>query len=253
MSNTSRPKRVLVAATSALLLASLALASSSAPREKRHVLVKKEADGTVSFKNVARNTGYTSEAEVHAQITDPQRRAEIRAEHYGLVVNQEYSGGSLNGKVEIGDSLVDFQVTGAGALEGFKYTITMPAKFEVHSAPNHPGAEIDTFETNMNRIEGQTSGGDSVFEYVRLVGGTANGYPSPGQMTLISKGDQVEVDSFFKVGFRLEFKGAAGGPLEGISDSVEGSVTMRAHEADSSKTSKPVQTTRGRDSAVRQQ
>lgn len=239
MSNPSRPKSVAAAAVSALLLASLALAGT--PAAKPHARVKKDANGNVSFKTIAINTGYTSEKEVHAKVQDPVRRAEIKAEHYGLVVTQEYPGGLLNGKVEVGDSWVKFDLTGTGLKGDFQHTITVPAKFEVHSAPHQPGAEIDTFETNMNRIEGQSSVGDNVFEYVHLVGGTANGYPSPGQMTLISKGDVVEVDSFFNVGFRLEFKGTAGGPLEGLEDSVEGSVTMRAHQAEtaSSSTVKP--------------
>jgi hypothetical protein len=254
MSNPSRPKSVVVAAASALLLASLAMAGTPAAKEKRPVRIKKDANGTVSFKAIAVNTSYKSEREVHAEVQDPVRRAQIKAEHYGLTVAQEYNGGHLNGKVEIGDSWVDFDVTGDGTQGTFQHTIKLPARFEVHSAPNNPGAEIDTFATDMNRIEGQSSSGDGVFEYIRLVGGTANGYPSPGQMTIISRGDVVEVDSFFNVGFRLEFKGAAGGPLDGIEDSMEGSVIMRAHQAESSASStvKPARPAKERGSASRQ-
>ncbi len=253
MSNPSRSKSVVAAAASALLLASLAVAGTPAAKEKRPIRIKKDANGTVSFKAIAVNTGYTSRQEVHAKVQDPVRRAQIEAEHYGLVVVQEHNGGLLNGTVEIGDSWVDFDVTGEGPAGTFQHTITLPAKFEVHSAPHKPGAEIDTFETNMNRIEGEGKG-DKVFEYIRLVGGTANGYPSPGQMTIISKGEEVEIDSFFNVGFKLEFKGAAGGPLEGIEDALEGSVTMRAYQAESAAASaaKPARPAKERGSASRQ-
>lgn len=229
MLNAIRPKRVVVAAVSLLLAG--ALAASAAEVQERHLArVKKQPDGTVPLKQVAGYTGYDSDKEYHAKIknlTDPQAIAALKAKHFQLVVGPELNGGILNGTIEIGDSVVQFDVTGGGTLTGFHHVFTMPAKFEVHSAPHKPGADIDTFETNMYRIEG--SGSDDVFASLRLVGGTGNGYPSPGQMTLISKGDEVVVDSFFNVGFRLEFTGAKGGPFEGVSDAVEGNVTMRSY------------------------
>ena len=154
----------------------------------------------------------------------------LKAEHGQLVVLQDLDGGMLNGHIEIGSSVVTFDVTGAGPLQGFHHVFTMPANFEVHSAPNKPGSEIDTFETNMYRLEGK--GSDAVFESLHLVAGTANGYPSPGQMTFIDQGDSVLVDSFFNIAFRLEFRGAKGGPFDGIEDAVEGTVTMRSHATD---------------------
>ena len=123
-------------------------------------------------------------------------------------------------------------MTGEGDLEGFNHTIDLPASFEVHSAPRK-GASVETFDTNMYRIQGE--GKSEVFEYFRLVGGTANGYPSPGQMTLTSVGDnQVMVESFFNIGFRIEFKGAKEGPFAGLEDKIEGAVIMRAHAAEES-------------------
>ena len=229
MLNPIRSKRVIVAAASLFLAGALAV--SAADVQERHLArVKKQPDGTVPLKQVAGYTGYDSDKEYHAKIknlTDPLAIAALKAKHFQLVVGPELNGGILNGTIEIGDSVVQFDVTGGGTLEGFHHVFTMPAKFEVHSAPHKPGADIDTFETNMYRIEG--SGSDDVFASLRLVGGTGNGYPSPGQMTLISKGDEVVVDSFFNVGFRLEFTGAKGGPFEGVSDAVEGNVTMRSY------------------------
>jgi len=230
MLNASGQKRILAAA-SALFLAGALVAAAAEPGTERHLArIKKSPDGSVPLKQIAGYTGYASDNEYHAQIkdlTDPAAIAALKAKHNQLDITTELEGGILKGQIEIGTSVVTFDVTGGGSLKGFHHVFTMPATFEVDSAPHHPGADIDTFETNMVRIEG--SGSDDLFESLRLVGGTANGYPSPGQMSLISKGDEVLVDSFFNVGFRLEMKGAKGGPFEGLDSTVEGNVTMRSY------------------------
>jgi hypothetical protein len=234
MSNVHRSKLVSLAAMILMLVGALAVAGAD---ESRLARVKKLPDGTVSFKQIAGYTGYDSDEEYHAKIknlTDPQAIAALKAKHFQLAIVDELGGGILGGQIEIGTSQVQFDVTGGGSLSGFRHKITMPARFEVHSAPHNSGGEIDTFDTNMYRIEGATTASDNVFRSIRLVGGTANGYPSPGQMSLISSGeDDVIVQSFFKVGFRLELEGADGGPLAGFRDTIEGQVTMRAHAADS--------------------
>lgn len=231
MLNSIRQKRVLAVAV-ALFLAG-ALAAMGAGTERKLAKVKKLPDGTVPLKQVANYNDYQDNDDYHAQLknlTDPEAIAKLKAKHGQLNITQELNGGMLNGKIEIGNSVVTFDVTGGGTLTGFHHVFTMPATFEVHSAPNKPGAEIDTFETNMYRMEGQ--GSDDVFDSIHLVAGTANGYPSPGQMTFISQGDSVLVDSFFNIGFRLEIRGAKGGPFEGFADTVEGKVTMRSQAAE---------------------
>lgn len=225
-------RKTFVAIIALVLAGAVAFAGVPAEKQLAHLTrVHKKADGTVDLKQVAGYTGYESDNEYHAKIkntTDPEEIARLKAKHNQLNILEENPGGMLHGVVESGTSVVTFELTGVGRLEGLTDTISMPARFEVHSSPQ-TGADIDTLETNMYRIEGATVRGDKVFEYIRLVGGTGNGYNSPGQMTLITKGNQVMVDSFFNVGFRLDFKGAAGGPLDGIEDSIEANVTMRAH------------------------
>jgi hypothetical protein len=225
MSNVFRPKSVFVAA-SALLLAG-AVAFAGVPAEKNLAKVKKDRHGQVSFKQIAGYTGYASDNEYHAKIknlTDPDEIYALKLEHNQLSINEEVLGGVLHGAIESGNSSVTVHLTGTEVA----HSVTLPARFEVHSAPHNPGAEIDTFATDMYRIEGALSN-DRVFRSLHLVGGSGNGYPSPGQMTLIDKGDSVLVDSFFNIGYRIEFVGADGGPLAGQSGVIEGSVTMRAH------------------------
>lgn len=233
MPQTSRQSRVLVAAASVLLLASVAAAGPKPVQGKRNAIVKKQPNGTVDLAAVAAATSYKSREDYHAEIgPDPCRRAKLYAEHYELVVVAAQPGGILKGQIESGTSQVKFTLEGEGELEGFTHEIDLPANFEVHSAPHSAQGDGRPFDTNMYRIQGE-GGGDDVFEYVRLVGGTANGYPSSGQMTLSSvRGNQVVVDSFFNIGFRIEFRGADGGPFAGLEGSIEGAVIMRSQPAD---------------------
>jgi hypothetical protein len=229
MSNVFRPKSVFVAASALLLVGAVAFAGVQT--DKPLAKVKKDRNGNVSFKQVAGYTGYETDHEYHIKIkelTDPKAIHDLKMKHHQLNINEELAGGVLNGVIERGDSLITVDITGTGTAEGFHHTVSFPAKFEVHSALHDPSAEIDTFRTNMYQIEGVATG-DKMFSSLRLVGGTGNGYPSPGQMTLIDKGDSVLVDSFFNIGYRIEFTGADGGPLAGVQDSFEGTVTMRAH------------------------
>jgi hypothetical protein len=241
MLNSIRQKRVLAAASVLFLAGALAAAGANQGVARKLAKIKKQPDGTVSLKQVGNYNDYKDNDDYHAAIknlTDPDAIAKLKADHNQINIFEEELGGILNGRIERGTSVVTFDVTGAGPLEGFHHVFSMPANFEVHSARNRPGAEIDTFRTNMYRMEGQ--GSDEMFESIRIVAGTANGYPSPGQMSLISQGDSVLVDSFFNVGFRLEVKGAQGGPFDGIEQTFEGKVTMRSHAADPGTTPEPV-------------
>ncbi|HEV7506619.1 MAG TPA: hypothetical protein VGS07_17115 [Thermoanaerobaculia bacterium] len=232
MLNSIRQKQVFVTAFALFLAGALSAMGAETENTRQLAKVKRQPDGTVSLKQVANYNDYQDDKDYHAQLqnlTDPAAIAALKAKHGQLNILQEFDGGILKGTVEIGSSVVTFDVTGGGSLAGFHHVFTMPASFEVHSAPNDPRQEIDSFATNMYRIEGR--GSDDVFESIHLIGGTGNGYPSPGQMTFISKGKDVLVDSFFNIGFRLEIQGAKGGPFDGFSDAVVGKVTMRSQAA----------------------
>ena len=229
-------KRVLFIASGLFLSASLAFAADSTNPERHLAKIKKGPNGTVSLKQVANYNDYQTDKEYHAQLqslTDPVAIMKLKAKHNQLNITSQLNGGLLNGTMEIGTSVVTFTVSNT-ADSSYSYTFSLPANFEVDSAPHQPGAPIDTFATNMVRIEGSTTAPNELFDYVHLVGGTANGYNSPGQMSIIDKGDSVLIDSFFNVGFRLEFRGAAGGPLEGLEDAVVGNVTMRSQASQGS-------------------
>ena len=91
----------------------------------------------------------------------------------------------------------------------------MPLTVQVASAPRTAGAAVQTFQTNMQRLQGSITG-DPDFDLFQVTGGTANGFSSPGSTTLTRQTNgSYKVDSSFTVGYSITFHGAAGGRLAG--------------------------------------
>ncbi|HEX6898253.1 MAG TPA: hypothetical protein VF789_01000 [Thermoanaerobaculia bacterium] len=144
-------------------------------------------------------------------------------------------GGSLGGEIEVFASIITFQMTGVSndptsPLNGWTRTISMPLAVETHTGPRTPGAAVQSFPTDMHRIQGSLAG-DPDFAQLDIVGGTANGFPSPGHTTLTFLDDgTAEVDSYFDVTFQITFTGAPGGILEGAAGTTTGTVRMKAYQ-----------------------
>jgi hypothetical protein len=138
-------------------------------------------------------------------------------------------GGSLGGDSEAFSSIVVFQVTGTGTLSGWSRTLTVPLQVETHTGPRTPGDPVQSFPTDMYRIQGGITG-DPDFASLTITGGTANGFPSPGHTTLTLQpdGKTFLVDSKFNVSFVIDFVGA-GERLGKYRGRTKGTVTMKAH------------------------
>jgi hypothetical protein len=172
---------------------------------------------------------YISPADIHAWLqSGAQLTAELKARH-GLFGNIKTNpGGILGGEVEQFTSDLTFEVTGVGPLAGWSTTITIPTKVETHTGPRKAWEPVQSFETNMVRVEGVVKGHQD-FDYFEVVGGTANGLDSPGQTTLyLQKDGTWLVDSSFNVKYQIKFKGAPGSKLEGLEGGSEGVITMTA-------------------------
>jgi len=137
-------------------------------------------------------------------------------------------GGTLGGEKEVFSSTAVFQATGTGALAGFNRLITIPLNVETHTGPRTPGDPVQSFATDMYRLEGGITG-DPDFASLTIIGGTANGHPSPGRTTLTEQSNGTYlVESSFDITFVIDYVGAGGrlGTYRGRS--VE-KVTMRAY------------------------
>lgn len=139
--------------------------------------------------------------------------------------------GSLGGEIERARSNLVLEMSGTGILAGFNRTITVPARFETHTAPRKLGARVQTFETAMWSLQGEITG-DPDFARLRIEAGEGFGLPSPGVTTLTrqSNGSFV-VDSQFHIHYRISFDGDPDGQLGGFGGATEGTVNMVAFDA----------------------
>ena len=224
----------------ALVALGLALASGAvyaAPAPPPPCNVPDNGTGTVTLPPAG--CQYLSPSQVHMIINGLPAGTTIilGPSHRDFICRQSTStgpcivpGGPLGGEVENFNSVVVFQLTGTGSLSGWSRTVSVPLAVQVATAPRTPGARIQTFNTNMERIQGSITG-DPDFASLDIVGGTANGFPSPGSTTLTRLDNGTfNVDSNFNVGYIIRFVGASGGKLEGLGGTTQGNVTMKAQQ-----------------------
>ncbi len=234
-------QRILTGA--ALLALGLVLATGAVYAQALPCNVADNGTGTVTLPPAG--CQYLSPNQVHMIINGlpPGTTIILGPSHRDFFCRQSTStgpcilpGGPLGGEVENFNSTVTFQLSGTGSLSGWNRTVSIPLAVQVATAPRTPGAPTQTFNTNMERIQGSISG-DPDFDSLEIVGGTANGFSSPGTTTLTRQSNGTfNVASRFNVGYSIRFVGAAGGKLAGLSGSTEGTVVMSAASGQSSTT-----------------
>ncbi|MBL0126284.1 MAG: T9SS type A sorting domain-containing protein [Flavobacteriales bacterium] len=122
--------------------------------------------------------------------------------------------------------MVLMPMTGTGSLAGFNRNIPVPIDIEMIQLSLTSGP-VQVGDADLFRLFGQITG-DPDFDLLRITGGTDFGLPSPGHTTLVQlPGGNWAVDSFFDITYRIDFVGAAGGPLAGMSGSTTGTVRMQ--------------------------
>jgi hypothetical protein len=133
----------------------------------------------------------------------------------------------LGGEVELFEAILDWELTGTGDLAGFERSLQIPVLIETHTGPRTPNDPVQTFPTDLFQMQGQLPPGDPDFDVLQIVAGTSFGLPSPGQTTLTRRaGGSFSVDSFFDITYQIDFVGAPGSMLAGLSGSTTGTLRM---------------------------
>lgn len=139
-------------------------------------------------------------------------------------------GGTLGGTRETFDSTLRLEAVNG---DGESATIEVPAAVvtdtsKYDNSQNGFEKAIQTLETDMRSLRVLVRK-NPCFEFLEIIGGTDNGLPSPGSITLNPQSDGVWVaHSTFNVHIRVTYIGSEGGPFEGQSGTFEGVVTVEA-------------------------
>jgi hypothetical protein len=129
-------------------------------------------------------------------------------------------GGTLGGTTQGFDAVLQNALAGTGPLLGFNRLIAIPVTGRTDTAPRS-GSPIQSFNDDLVQLQGQVVG-DPDFDLLRITAGANFGLPSPGHTTLTWDGSNWNVDSFFDITYRIDFIGAPGSALAGLSGSTTG-------------------------------
>ena len=91
----------------------------------------------------------------------PGTTIKVGVEHARFVNVTRSPGGSLGGEVEQFQSTLHLTLTGTGTLAGYSRFIPLNAQCVTHVGPRTPGASPQSFDTQMQGIQGQLPAGDS--------------------------------------------------------------------------------------------
>lgn len=184
--------------------------------------------------------GYVSPNDLHMMIDGLPAGTEIHlaADHTRFFNVERTPGGTLGGEIEIFDSELHLHLQGTGELGDYQRDLIVPVACEVHTGPRTPGDPIQQFPNAMMKLQGGLTG-DPDFETLQFTAGDDFGMPSPGQTTLSLVGGTTvvpgatnwNVDSFFDIEYEIDFVGAPGGPLDGLSGSTTRTIRMQTGQA----------------------
>ncbi|MDJ0841189.1 MAG: hypothetical protein QNK37_32050 [Acidobacteriota bacterium] len=176
---------------------------------------------------------YVSPNQVHMIIDGlpPGTEIKLDASHRNFICNDtpefcSEPGGSLGGRIERFDSTGALKLTGTGALLCMVRDVDVPLAVVVETGPIDPQKRFQVIENRITAMQGFVKG-DPDFDVLQFTAGTDNKLESTGKtmLTRLPSGN-FAVDSFFDIEYRIDFQGAPGSALEGMSGSTTGNTRV---------------------------
>lgn len=214
------------------LSGSTQMSTQLATREKQSAVIENDnGSGTVTLP--PSSASYTT-FEDHFVIENglpPGSRIELIPTidtFFCMVPNCGNLGGLLGGDVENYYANLNLKALGRGSLTGYQRTLNLPVIMQSHSAPKIAGSLEQMFDTDLFSMQA-TLFGDQDFDQLIITGGTNNSLPSPGYTNLKDLNDGTfQVDSFFDISYQIDYVGAPGSMLDGMSGTTTDTVTLTA-------------------------
>ncbi len=203
------------------------LTATAQPALAQPCVVPDNGAGTVDLP--PQGCGYVSPSDLHEMINGlpPGTKVRVGVEHSDFFQVTRTPGGTLGGERESFQSILRLNLNGSEMPGGYQRLLTMQVLSTVDTAPRTPGAPVQSFDTDMFRLQGQLPIGDPDFDLLRITAGTSFGMPSPGHTTLTQQAGSWAVDSFFDINYRIDFVGHSPGPFGGMSGSTTGTIRMQ--------------------------
>ena len=129
------------------------------------------------------------------------------------------SGGVLGGEKTTFDAKLELTLSGSGNLAGFSRNLVIPVSGELHFGNRLRNEPIQHIDTELFSLHGSLNG-DPDFDTLSISMGRAYDLPGAGNSSLYKRSDgNWNIISSLEVIHRIDFEGASGSSLEGLSGS----------------------------------
>ena len=162
------------------------------------------------------------------QRLNPARALLVRMNLRAAANADMYPGSPLGGGLSVGYDQLQLEIFGEGAYSGYHRTLSVPVQTFVNWGPEANHQALQGRAADLYFLYGELAG-DPDFSLLRISGGTGFGMPSLGHTTVERQATgNFRVDSAYDLTYRVEWSGAAAGPLAGESSLMQSALRLQS-------------------------